>query len=124
MQVQAGVSIFRQSRERAYWFVCLFVLFEHYRSSKAEMKNFVLRIRDVFCGHPLLNNELNAHFSKKKNKLNLFYLSSIAWGVVAQSPEPGAHVLNARAFRIELEFRSKYRQHVFKIALAHKQTNI
>lgn len=29
-------------------FVCLFVLFEHYRSSKAEMKNFLLRIRDVF----------------------------------------------------------------------------
>ena len=28
------------------------------------------------------------------------------WGVVAQSPEPGAHVLNARAFRIELEFRN------------------
>lgn len=85
MQVQAGVSVFRQSRERAYWFVCLFVLFEHYRSSKAEMKNFLLRIRDVFfCGHPLLNNELNAHFSKI----------------------------------------SKYRQHVFKIALAHKQTNI
>ena len=88
MQVQAGVSVFRQSRERAYWFVCLFVclfvLFEHYRSSKAEMKNFVLRIRDDFCGHPLLNNELNAHFSKI----------------------------------------SKYRQHVFKIALAHKQTNI
>ena len=54
-------------------------------SSKAEMKNFLLRIRDVFfCGHPLLNNELNAHFSKI----------------------------------------SKYRQHVFKIALAHKQTNI
>jgi len=26
--------------------------------------------------------------------------------VVAQSPEPGAHVLNARAFRIELEFRN------------------
>ena len=35
-----------------------------------------------------------------------FYLSSIASGVVAQSPEPGAHVLNARAFRIELEFRN------------------
>ena len=29
-------------------FVCLFVLFEHYRSSKAEMKNFLLRIRGVF----------------------------------------------------------------------------
>ena len=26
--------------------------------------------------------------------------------MVAQSPEPGAHVLNARAFRIELEFRN------------------
>ena len=39
-------------------------------------------------------------------KSNQFYLSSIAWGVVAQSPEPGAHVLNARAFRIELEFRN------------------
>ena len=26
--------------------------------------------------------------------------------MVAQSPEPGAHVLNVRAFRIELEFRS------------------
>ena len=35
-----------------------------------------------------------------------FYLSSIAWGVVAQSPKPVAHVLNARAFRIELEFRN------------------
>ena len=35
-----------------------------------------------------------------------YYLSSIARGVVAQSPEPGAHVLNARAFRIELEFRN------------------
>ena len=39
-------------------------------------------------------------------KSNQFYLSSIVWGVVAQSPEPGAHVLNARAFRIELEFRN------------------
>ena len=48
MQVQAGVSVFRQSREQAYWFVCLFVLFEHYRSSKAEMKNFLLGIRGVF----------------------------------------------------------------------------
>ena len=26
--------------------------------------------------------------------------------MVAQSPEPGAHVLNARAVRIELEFRN------------------
>ena len=26
--------------------------------------------------------------------------------MVAQSPEPGAHVLKARAFRIELEFRN------------------
>ena len=26
--------------------------------------------------------------------------------MIAQSPEPGAHVLNARAFRIELEFRN------------------
>ena len=26
--------------------------------------------------------------------------------MVAQSPEPGAHVLNVRAYRIELEFRS------------------
>ena len=26
--------------------------------------------------------------------------------MVAQSPEPGAHVLNARAFRIESEFRN------------------
>ena len=26
--------------------------------------------------------------------------------MVAQSPEPGAHVLNAPAFRIELEFRN------------------
>ena len=26
--------------------------------------------------------------------------------MVAQSPEPGAHILNARAFRIELEFRN------------------
>ena len=26
--------------------------------------------------------------------------------MVAQSPDPGAHVLNARAFRIELEFRN------------------
>ena len=26
--------------------------------------------------------------------------------MVAQSPEPGAHVLNNRAFRIELEFRN------------------
>ena len=26
--------------------------------------------------------------------------------MVAQSPEPGAHVLNARASRIELEFRN------------------
>ena len=45
---------------------------------------------------------------KKPNQIrsNQFYLSSIAWGVVAQSPEPGAHVLNARAFRIELEFRN------------------
>ena len=39
-------------------------------------------------------------------KSNQFYLSSVAWGVVAQSPEPVAHVLNARAFRIELEFRN------------------
>ena len=42
----------------------------------------------------------------QKSISNQFYLSSIAWGVVAQSPEPGAHVLNARAFRIELEFRN------------------
>ena len=26
--------------------------------------------------------------------------------MVAQSPQPGAHVLNAQAFRIELEFRN------------------
>ena len=41
-----------------------------------------------------------------KSNSNQFYLSTIAWGVVAQSPEPGAHLLNARAFRIELEFRN------------------
>ena len=28
------------------------------------------------------------------------------WGVVAQSPKPRAHVWNAQAFRIELEFRN------------------
>ena len=38
--------------------------------------------------------------------INQFYLSSIAWGVVAQFPEPGAHVLSAGAFRIKLEFRN------------------
>ena len=38
----------------------------------------------------------NAYGARKSNNL----------GVVAQSPEPGAHVLNARAFRIELEFRN------------------
>ena len=38
-------------------------------------------------------------------KLNLF-LSSITRGVVTQSPEPEAHVLCVRAFRVELEFRS------------------
>ena len=38
--------------------------------------------------------------------INFIFLSSIAWGVLAQSPEPGAHVLHARAFRIELEFRN------------------
>ena len=43
---------------------------------------------------------------KNQIKANQFYLSSMAWGVVAQSPEPGAHVLNARAFQIELEFRN------------------
>ena len=48
----------------------------------------------------------NPFRNREIKKLNLFYLSSIAWGVVAQSPEPGAHVLNARAFRIELEFRN------------------
>ena len=37
--------------------------------------------------------------------LNQFYLSSVTWGVVIQSPEPKAHVSN-RASRIELEFRS------------------
>ena len=49
------------------------------------------------CEGPIKSNQI---------KSNQFYLSSIAWGVVAQSPEPGAHVLNARAFRIELEFRN------------------
>ena len=39
-------------------------------------------------------------------KSNQFYLSSIARGVAAQSPEPGAHVLNALVFQIELEFRN------------------
>ena len=38
-------------------------------------------------------------------KFNLF-LSSITRGVVTQSPEPEAHVLCVRAFRVELEFRS------------------
>ena len=33
--------------------------------------------------------------------------------MVAQSPEPGAHVLNARAFRIELEFRNVKETSVF-----------
>ena len=42
----------------------------------------------------------------KSNQIKSIYLSWIARGVVAQSPEPGAHVLNVRAFRIELEFRS------------------
>ena len=45
---------------------------------------------------------------KKKIKPNQFYfiLSSITWGVVPQSIEPEVHILNVRAFRIELEFRS------------------
>ena len=41
-----------------------------------------------------------------KIKSTQFFSSSIAWGVVAQSPELGAHVLNAQAFRIKLEFRN------------------
>ena len=33
-------------------------------------------------------------------------IKSITRGVVTQSPEPEAHVLCVRAFRVELEFRS------------------
>ena len=39
-------------------------------------------------------------------KSNQVILSSITRGVVTQSPEPEAHVLCVRAFRVELEFRS------------------
>ena len=51
----------------------------------------------ILMGHRIPSNQ--------NQKSNRFYLSSITWGVVAQSTEPGAHVLNARAFRMELEFR-------------------
>ena len=54
--------------------------------------------------HVFIENQLTNQ--KNQIKSNQFYLSSIAWGVVAQSPEPRAHVLNARAFRTELEFRN------------------
>ena len=45
----------------------------------------------------------------KKNQSNQIklFLSSIARGVVAQSPEPEAHVLCVRAFEVELEFRNR-----------------
>ena len=46
------------------------------------------------------------HAFRDQIKWNQIYLSSIAKGVVAQSPEPGAHVLNVQAFWIELECRS------------------
>ena len=43
-------------------------------------------------------------FSTYQIKPNLFKLNSVRSG--CPIPEPGAHVLNIRAFRIELEFRS------------------
>ena len=42
----------------------------------------------ILMGHRIPSNQ--------NQKSNRFYLSSITWGVVAQSSEPGAHVLNAR----------------------------
>ena len=39
------------------------------------------------------------------NRINLFKLKNVRI-LVALSPESEAHVLNARAFRIELEFRT------------------
>ena len=44
--------------------------------------------------------------SSNQNLSKSIYLRSVTWGGVARSPEPNAHVSNARAFRIELEFRS------------------
>ena len=45
-------------------------------------------------------------FGLSSNQIKSIYLSSRMWGVVvALSSEPEAHVLNARAFRIELEVR-------------------
>ena len=40
----------------------------------------------------------------KSNQIKLFKLITLV--VVTQSPEPEAHVLCVRAFRVELEFRS------------------
>ena len=48
----------------------------------------------------------NAKAQVKSSKNKSSCLSSITRGVVAQSPEPEAHVLCVRAFRVELEFRS------------------
>ena len=41
----------------------------------------------------------------KSNQIKSSCLSSITRGVATQSPEPEAHVLCVRAFRVELEFR-------------------
>jgi len=60
-------------------------------------------------GTPLINEtgaEGVVGDTKLKIKSNQVVLSSITRAVVTQSPEPEAHVLCVRAFRVELEFKS------------------
>ena len=53
-----------------------------------------------------VNLEFQSLAEKNDFHISNQYLSSATWGVVAQSPEPKAHVTNVRAFWIELEFRN------------------
>ena len=52
------------------------------------------------------NHEISTPNVSGQIKSNQVVLSSITRGMVAQSPEPVVHALCARAFRVELEFRS------------------
>ena len=70
-----------------------------------------MRLECALLAKGTFHFSINKMFGKfkiksKANKNQINCLSSITRGVVAPSPEPEAHVLSIRAFRVELKLRS------------------
>ena len=59
---------------------------------------------ELLASNEIMQNSRNHVSFQVQIKSNCF--SSVMRGVVTQSPEPEAHVLCVRAFRVELEFGS------------------